>query len=223
MNFVRAVAIIVAVVLVLALLPVIRELTVQDILSYSPNNVFLAFFILLGFYCLKSVVVLLPITILYISAGIMFPIPWAVAITYFCLACEMSIGYVIGRRLGRGGVEMLVKKNAKIGKLLAPSDSIFNTVCFFVRLVPGPLPLDVMSILFGATRVSYSRYIVFSLLGVSPGMIALVVAGNSISNPLSKEFLIPFGIALAVTLAAFIALQVVKKRKDMSADTSEQE
>lgn len=212
-QIVRIIAILVAVILLLLLVNAFKGITVQGILSYEPENPFVAFLVLMGFYCLKSVIVVFPITALFISAGIMFPVPLAIAITYLGLILEISIGNFIGRRLGSTGYEKLVHKNKTLGKWLAPSDETFNAVCFITCLLPGPLPLDIMNVLFGATKISYLRHIVFSLLGLSPGMIPWVIAGRAIDTPLSTEFLIPFSIALAVAFIAFLLFQIIFKKE----------
>lgn len=206
-----------AAVLVLAalllLLPRKFNITVQDVLTFTPKSPLLAVLVLMAIYSMKSVVIgIPPLSVLYVSAGIMFPGFRAILVTYLGLICEMTIGYWIGRRLGKEHVEKLVAKSGKVAHLLAPTDSTFNSVCFIVRLVPGPLPLDIMSMLFGATKLSYGRYLMFSLLGVSPGVFAWVIAGRSISNPLSKEFLIPFGIGVGISLVAFAVMQIIEKK-----------
>jgi len=199
--------------LLLILLLTFKGLTVQEILSYSPESPFVAFAVLIGFYCLKSVVIFLPLTALFVSTGIMFPAPLAIAITYLGLFFELSIGYWIGGYFANGSYEKIIAKNKTIRSWLKPSAETFNAVCFFMALLPGPLPLDITSMLLGAAKISYFRFILFSLLGLSPGMLAWVVAGGSISTPLSKEFLVPFGIALVIALITFIILQIALKKE----------
>lgn len=224
LKIIRVFAFIALVALLITLIATFKDLTVENILSYQPESLILAFFILIGFYCLKSVTVVVPpLTVLYISAGIMFQTPLAIAISYLGLTCEMTIGYWIGRRVGNAGYEKLIDRYKMLGRWLAPSNETFNTVCFFVRLIPGPLPLDIMSVLFGATKTVFYRYILFSLLGVSPGMLAWAIAGRSISTPLSKEFLIPFSIALAITFASFIGLQILLKKETRNANAHKKE
>ncbi len=83
--------------LALLAVPRLSSLTVSDILSHTPQSLLLAALVLLCIYCLKSVVMVIPIVVLYISAGILFPPVWGVLITYICALCEAGIGYWIGR------------------------------------------------------------------------------------------------------------------------------
>jgi len=43
-------------------------------------------------------------------------------------------------------------------------------------------------------------------------MIPWVIAGNAITNPLSPEFLIPFGISIVITAVVFAAFRRIQKR-----------
>jgi len=210
----RILAVVIIVSLLLVLLRTFRGLTVQELLSYSPESPFLAFLIIIGLYSLKSVTIFLPLIVLYIGAGILFTIPVAIAITYLGLTIELTIGYWIGWRFGSAGYDKIIQKNKTIQKWLKPSDKTFNTVCFILALLPGPLPLDITCMLLGATRISYIRFLLFSLLGLSPGMLAFVIAGDSIASPLSNEFLIPFSIALFITLITFVILQISLRKED---------
>lgn len=213
MNWLRIAAVVALVALIVFLYPTVSKLSVQDILTYTPDNLILAALILIGLYCIKSVIFPMPLTVLHMSAGIMFPIPLAIVVTFTGLFCEMSLGYWYGKTLGKDYVKQLAGKHEKIAKLAVPTEQNFNLACFALRLIPGPLPLDIMSMIFGAVQISYGRYLIFSILGLCPGLFPWVLAGESISNPLSKEFLIPFSIGVAVSIIAFIALQVFQKRK----------
>lgn len=201
------------IVLIIFLFPLFKDLEVSDILNYSPESTLLAALILLGIYCLKSVAVFIPLSVLYISAGIMFPTGWAIALTFFCLFCEMSIGYFIGKRMGGEKVAALMEKNSKTRKLLFYHEKNNSMVCFIARILP--LPFDLVNMFFGATGRSYPQFIAISLLGLTPKMIPKVLIGNAASNPLSKQFLIPFVICGIVAMCTFFLYQKWRKDKTL--------
>lgn len=209
-RFLKYIPFIPIIVLIIALLPKFSGLEVADILQYSPESPLLASLFLLGLYCLKSFVVVIPIVILYISAGIMFPIGWAILLTCFCLFCEMTIGYFIGKQLGTEKVTELMRKNERAEKFLSRQKNIGPSVCFLARFLP--LPFDIVNMYFGASSIKYSQFVVFTFLGIAPGMIPYVFMGDSMSTPLSKEFLIPFMISIAVSICTFILLQKWKQK-----------
>jgi len=145
-KYQRIVLLILLVLIIIWLLPVLSKLTVEEILTYTPKHPFMAAAVLLALYCLKAVVCAIPMTVLYISAGIMFSPVWAIAVTYAGLICEITIGYWIGRYMVSEQVMALADKNEKAGKLIRYMDRHSNIVVFIVRLVPGPLPFDIMSL-----------------------------------------------------------------------------
>jgi len=211
-KYQRIVLLILLVLVIIWLLPVLSKLTVEEILTYTPKHPFTAAAVLLALYSLKALVCAIPMTVLYISAGIMFPPAWAIAVTYAGLICEITIGYWIGRYMVSEQVMALADKNEKAGKLIRYMDRHSNIVVFIVRLVPGPLPFDIMSWIFGASKLSYSRYLFYSLLGVSPAMFPWVLAGNSVTNPLSQEFLLPFLICAVVAVVLLLLLRSFEKK-----------
>lgn len=174
---------------------------VSDILKYSLESPLQASLIILGLYCLKSLIVVIPLMALYISAGMMFPFGWALAITAIGLFFEMTIGYFIGKRLKIDRVTNLMTQNKRAEKFLLSQKNINPSLCFLTRL--SPLNFDLTSMFHGAYNINYPQYIVYSFLGSAPRMIPFVFVGDSISTPFSKEFLIPFIIIVVVTAFAF--------------------
>lgn len=198
---------------VILLLPALSKLTVDDILTYTPGNIFLAMAVLVCLYSLKALLCAIPMTVLYISAGIMFPPGPAIAVTYAGLICEITIGYAIGRYMGSERIMAMADKNEKAAKFMRYYNRRSNIVVFIVRLLPGPLPFDIMSWLFGASKIGFGPYMFYSLLGVSPAMLPWVLAGNRITNPLSKEFLFPFLVCAAVAAALLLLLRFLEKKR----------
>ena len=211
-KYQRIVLLVLMVLTIIWLLPVLSKLTVEEILTYTPKHPFSAAAALLALYSLKALVCAIPMTVLYISAGIMFSPVWAIAVTYAGLICEITIGYWVGRYMVSEQVMALADKNEKAGKLIRYMDRHSNIVVFIVRLVPGPLPFDIMSWIFGASKLSYRRYLFYSLLGVSPAMFPWVLAGNSVTNPLSKEFLLPFLICAIIAVILLLLLRSFEKK-----------
>lgn len=190
------------IIIILLCAPRFTELSVQEILAFTPESPVLAALALLGIYCLKAFVMFIPLTVLYLGVGVLFPVGWAVILTYFCLIIETSIGFFLGRWLGRQRVEALFNKSERGKKLLefGNKNSIFS--CFIIRLIPGP-PIEVTNMFVGATDIKYLHFIVGTLLGYTPGMIPLVFMGAAAADPFSMEFLIPC--VLCIVTALFVA------------------
>ncbi|QQO07442.1 TVP38/TMEM64 family protein [Breznakiella homolactica] len=183
----------------------------EDILSYTPQSLPLAALFFIAIYCLRSVVMVIPMLLLYVSAGIFFPVPWAIAVTYTGLFCEMTIGYCIGRKMGKDRVEALIRDQKKLKKFFNTMKDNGPVPCFVSRILP--LAFDIISMFFGASGMPYVQFVLFSLLGVTPGMIPFVITGSSITDPLSKEFLIPLAVSVAVAGGSFLVLRLLQRDK----------
>lgn len=187
------------IVIILLCAPRFTDLSLQELLAFTPESPALAALALLGIYCLKAFVMFIPLTVLYLGAGVLFPVGWAFILTYFCLIVETSIGFFLGRRLGRKRMVAFFNRSERGKKLLefGNKNSIFS--CFIIRMIPGP-PIEVTNMFVGATDIKYLHFIVGTLLGYTPGMIPLVLMGAAAADPLSMEFLIPFALCIVTTL-----------------------
>ena len=186
---------------------------VEDLLNYTPENLFLAALFLILVYCLHSVVMVIPLVIFYVAAGMLFPIPYAILVTCLGLLAELTLGYLIGYFQGKERIDSLLSEYGKIKQFFGKINENQPTACFISRILP--LPFDLVSIFLGANRMPFGKYILFSMIGLTPGMIPFVITGKNITNPLSKEFLIPFGIGLVLAVATlFIYLKIVSNQRD---------
>jgi uncharacterized membrane protein YdjX (TVP38/TMEM64 family) len=133
----------------------------------------------------------IPLTVLYIAAGVIFPWWWAIILTYLCLAVESTLGYFLGRRLGRHRVQQLVSRSDYGKKLMefGTNHSIFSS--FIIRLIPGP-PIELTNMFIGTTEIKYHHFLVGTLLGYTPGLVPLVLMGKAATDLWSPHFLIPF-------------------------------
>jgi len=130
----------------------------------------------------------IPLIVLYLAGGMFFPWWWALIVTYFCLTVESTIGYFLGRRLGRRRVQELVTQNDYGKKLMAfgSNHSIFS--CFIIRLIPGP-PIELTNMFVGTTDIKYPHFIIGTLLGYTPGLVLLIFMGKAATEIFSPSFL----------------------------------
>ena len=201
----------ITVLLILVLLPYMSSLSTENIVNYAPASLPLAAIAFVVIYALKAVTVIVPVSVLYIATGIVFPTGWNIIIAYLCIMVTLSVGYVLGKRLGTEKVSEILEKQKTIAKFLDNRKSNLTSLCFVSRI--SPLPIDLCSMFFGAFNMPFLRYILISLLGLSPIMVPLVFAGESILHPLSVEFIIPFSICLVITFVVFIVFTIIDKEK----------
>jgi len=131
-------------------------------------------------YCLKSLIVVIPISVLYISTGILFPPIPALIIAFVGVTCSLSIGYLYGKRLGEEKVQEVIGRHKKVEAFLTKHRSRLKYMCFISRL--SPIPFDLFSMFSGAVKISFWKFLFFSLLGISVKIVPLVLAGSTIVN-----------------------------------------
>lgn len=155
-----------------------NALTPEMLAAYSPSDPVLASALLLGLFGVKSLSVVIYSGLLYAASGILFPLPWAVAVNLCGTVIMVSLPYWIGRKTGGQKAEEIVKKYpraAELRRLRSESDVLF---AFLVRVI-GRLPSDVVSLYMGAIKMPYLRYLLGSVLGLLPHTVTfpLISAG----------------------------------------------
>jgi len=136
------------------------------------------------------------------AAGVVFPTWIAFVITFGGVTLALMSGYYSGKILGERKVNDYVAKNTEVGQFLRGRDKRFLSFCFIYRVLP--LPFDLFNMMCGAAKVPFWKYLIVSLIGLSTAIVPNILAGASLTAPLSPEFLLPFGISLAFTVSMFI-------------------
>ena len=170
---------------------------------FSEMSIWLAALGFIALYALQGAVMVIPTGLLYVAAGLAFPTRIGILISYVGLAVSLSVGYIIGNRLGEEKVKKMIAKQKKIDDFLSGNKENLLSLSFISRILPTPFGL--VSLFFGAVKVPYPQYILMSLLGLSPFMIPVVFAGAAITNPFSADFIVPFVISFVLTFIVFIA------------------
>ncbi|MEL7647873.1 MAG: VTT domain-containing protein [Sedimentibacter sp.] len=191
------------------LIPLAGEI-LSKILEYTGRSPILTTAAILLLYVLKTVIMVIPETVLYISAGLIFPLPYAILLNYTGIVLEMSLGFFLGRYLGKHKMSEMIKKNKYADRVVKFENDNSILSSFLVRIIKGP-PLDLTSMFLGSTGMDYVPYLAGTLLGLSPGMILSVFIGRSVDNPISFEFMVPFFIYLVLILTAIIVFKLKTK------------
>lgn len=196
------------------------QITVEQIVNYTPSEPLAAAFIMLVLFAVKSFCIFIYCGILYAASGLMFPLPIAIAVNIVGTFIMTSIPYAIGRRAGGAHVEKLFHKYPKleIVRELKDKDGLFAS--FFVRII-GLLPSDPVSMVFGAGRVPFWKYTLGTLLGILPMIIVFSVMGTNINDPTSPAFITSACIMLGLTILsmAFYLLRKHIQKKNSKGGT----
>lgn len=177
----------------------LRDITIDELLSYSPENVFLAILFMLGLNVLKSISVLFPIIVLQIASGFLFNPVLAIIVNILGSAIVYTVPYFLGRFTGAEKAEKKIKANPKLVSIFEKQHKHEFFLSFFLRAI-SCLPGDLVSMYLGALKFCFPKYLIASMLGNLPGLIPATFMGTSITDPLSPEFI------TAAVITVFTAL-----------------
>ena len=187
------------------------DIGVEDVLSFTPNNLVMAALALILLYAVKSLSVVFPLLVLYISAGMVFPVPAALAVNLAGIFVCVAIPYLVGKYSGRELVARLEKRYKAIARMEHFKKNNEFFCAFFLRVI-NMLPGDIVSIVLGASNMRFSRYAAGSVLGLLPTMVAATFMGESILEPLSPVFLTSAGATVLISAGSFVLWKITSKK-----------
>lgn len=202
--------------LVLLCIYIASRMSLQGLISYTPSNILLSAAGILALFAVKSMSVIFPLSALYVVSAFWFGKWVGLAICYLGLVCSCTLPYLLGRRFGAGVVEQLLCKYPRLRQMQKVGDSNQIMLSYLLRIV-SVLPGDLCSLFLGACSVDYRRYLIGSLLGLSPMMILHVLFADLFAQSLSgglREALTPQTVVVIVVLVviSIISSVILNKR-----------
>ena len=189
------------------------EITLENIVNFTPKNPALAILIILFLYALKGISMPIYGGILYAASGIIFPLPTAIAVNTAGSVIMTTMPFLIGKHLGAKLLDRLVQKNPKLELLRSFPKQNDLLILFLVRLV-GVLPADLVSMYLGASGLDYFHYIIGTIAGLLPSIINFSVMGMSINDVSSPAFWLSLICEICLSVFSVIIFYVLKKKKE---------
>lgn len=189
-----------------------KEITVDSILNYAPDNLLLAAGFMLLLYVFKSLSVFFPLMVLKLATGFLFPPLIAIAVNVLGMIVSLSISYWVGRASGAKLTEKLCRKYPKLQEVIEKSKEKQTLSAFFLRVI-YILPLDVVSMYLGTTKMSFPKYLGASLLGVLPSTVAATLLGASITDPTSPMFWISIGMTVGFSAVSLLVYKLWERKQ----------
>lgn len=189
-----------------------RGVTIEDILEFTPENLWLAALVMIGLFALKSLSMFFPMLILIAASGSIFPSYLsALAVNSVGVAVMLLIPYAIGRFAEREFVEGLISKNKNADKLREIKSENELFIAYFLRVI-NILPCDLVSMFLGSTGFGLVKYLAGSFAGVLPGMIATTIIGANMNDPTSPAFWMAVAAEVIFAAASTLAYYFYKKK-----------
>ena len=214
----------VAVILACVVLGIVyrKQITVENIVGFTPSNLWLAALVFMGLYAVKSLTAVVYVKLLYAAAGLVFPLPIAILVNIIGSAVEFTIPYVLGRIGGRGAADFIVKRRPKLGRISVLRNRSNFWFSVFVRAV-GLFPADPVSIYFGACGMPYLEFMLGSLVGTLPIMIVSTVVGTAANDTGSVEFIVSTVLFVLLQVGAGAAFFIWIRKNNAAISAAEKE
>lgn len=156
--------------------------------------------IFLIIYTVKPIVFLFPASVLSILAGNIFGSSMAFFLSMGGCFLAANFAFFIARILGKPYVDKILK-----GKGLKLDESIEKHGFMIIMLMRLAFifPYDPVSYAAGLTKMKYKKFILGSMLGVAPEMLAYAYLGKSMEKPFSRNFCIPIIVIAVIAFTAY--------------------
>ena len=191
-------------------------LTVEQLVTYKPKNPVAAALGMLGLFALKSVDFVMHSGVLY-AAGVMFPLPVALALNIVGAVVMVTPCYFIGRALGTPILEELRKKYPRLNDFV--SRPLGGELVLSLLMRSSGLSLHVGSLYLGAAQTDFGKYLLGSVLGLLPIIIPFTIMGTSANDPTSPVFLTAFAVKIAFSVLSLLIAFFIRRR-DKQTNTS---
>lgn len=190
----------------------LKNIDVRAIVENSANVMF-AIGAIWCVYLIKSVLFILPASLIYISVGMAFSTPKAVLISFIGIFLEVSVTYFLGRFLGGEQVNKLLMKNKAGKKLLEKKLNNSFVPLFSIRVLPV-FPIDFVSLFLGASKCSLGVYLSTALLGIMPRVILFTILGDGIYDYIPIHLIIKLVIyCIPVGVLVYLIRYIIKVKK----------
>lgn len=178
------------------------------------SSIFIAELIILGVYAVKAVMMVVPASLIYISVGMAFDPKRAVIVNLLGIALEVTVTYFLGKFLGKDAVEKKIRNTKAGDKFFTMLDKNRNAAIFLMRFIPA-FPIDFSSLFMGAFDFKFFPYLIFSVLGIAPRVIAFTVIGEGIYEMIPMKYIVLAVICAIPVVTAVLLIKkfVVKKKK----------
>lgn len=184
------------------------------VLIAGASSLLIAELIILGVYSVKAVLMVIPASLIYISVGMVFDTKRAVIVNLLGIAIEVTVTFFMGKFLGKDAVEKKIRNTKAGDKFFSMLDKNRNVAVFLMRFIPA-FPIDFSSLFMGAFDFKFLPYLLLSVLGIAPRVIAFTILGDGIYDLIPMKYIVLAAICSIPIVIAVLLIKkyVVKKKK----------
>lgn len=159
-------------------------------------------------FLVRTFIPFLAVSAICVLTGAVLPSYWALIVNFLGIIIMMSIKYFEGMKFGSGNAWKIISKNERARKIIESSGKVNKDLLFALRLIPG-FPLGSVSRIYGSLRFPYWQFILLSAAGFAPKLLSYTFMGTNVFDPLSSAFLVPLMIALTISGASLLCVNLI--------------
>lgn len=159
-------------------------------------------------FLVRTFIPFLSVSAICVLTGVVLPSYWALIVNFLGIIIMMSIKYFEGMKFGSGNAWKIISKNERARKIIESSGKVNKALLFALRLIPG-FPLGSVSRIYGSLRFPYWQFILLSAAGFAPKLLSYTFMGTNVFDPLSSAFLVPLVIALTISGALLLCVNLI--------------
>ena len=159
-------------------------------------------------FLVRTFIPFLAVSAVCVLTGAVLPSYWALIVNFLGIIIMMSIKYFEGMKFGSGNAWKIISKNERARKIIESSGKVNKALLFALRLIPG-FPLGSVSRIYGSLRFPYWQFILLSAAGFAPKLLSYTFMGTNVFDPLSSAFLVPLMIALTISGASLLCVNLI--------------
>lgn len=191
----------------------LKNIDVRAIVEGS-SSVYLAVATIWGIYFVKSVLFIIPASLIYISIGMAFSPVTACLISLVGIIIEVTGTYFLGRFLGGDYVEKLLRKSKGGQKILDMKLNDNFPALLGIRALPV-FPIDFVSLFWGASKCKFPRYFLASVIGIMPRVVLFTILGDGIYDYIPIHLIIKIVIfTIPVASVVYLIRHFIKIKKE---------
>lgn len=187
----------------------LKNIDVRALVEGS-SNLIVAIFTLWGVYLVKSVLFIIPASLIYISTGMAFSTTTACLISLVGIILEVTVTYFLGLFLGGDYVNKLLAKSKGGQKILDMKINDNFPAFLAIRALPV-FPIDFVSLFWGASKAKFPRYFIASVTGIMPRVILFTILGDGIYDYIPIHLIIKIVIfAIPIGVVIYLVRHFIK-------------
>lgn len=159
-------------------------------------------------FLVRTFIPFLSVSAICVLTGVVLPSYWALIVNFLGIIIMMSIKYFEGMKFGSGNAWKIISKNERARKIIESSGKVNKALLFALRLIPG-FPLGSVSRIYGSLRFPYWQFILLSAAGFAPKLLSYTFMGTNVFDPLSSAFLVSLMIALIISGASLLCVNLI--------------